>query len=226
MMKKILSIYGIGLLVISIFGACSLFGGNEEPRNGLMLLGEQQTLKKIETEHKKEIKSTAFYKIKQAEYDGGQAVIMDKETAKKMMDRGILRKRDNDDDMISSAPLFSLPTSGKDEGILFANKDKKDVKNVDLNGTKVNVKYDSDTWFGHGRDKFGKIIVIVDKDTFQKIPSAEIDMSIMELNKTYGKLGGHRTDDIEAVQALKEFEKLTKSIQGDVKSAFSISIMK
>ncbi|MGQ4671903.1 hypothetical protein ACUIJ5_27860 (plasmid) [Bacillus toyonensis] len=53
MMKKILSICGMGLLVISILGACSLFGGNKEPLNGFMLLGEEQALKKIEVEHKK-----------------------------------------------------------------------------------------------------------------------------------------------------------------------------
>jgi hypothetical protein len=214
--------------VISILGACSLFGGNKEPLNGLMLLGEEQTLKKIETEHKKEIKSAAFYKIKQVEYDGEQAFIMDKETAKKkkVMDRGILRKRDNSNDMISSAPLFSLPASGKDEGILFANKDKKDVKTVVLNGTKVNVKYDSDTWFGHMRGKFDKIIVIVDNSAFQKIPATEIDMSIVELNKTYGENKPSSSDDVEEAQDANEFEKLVKNMVSDVKLSMPISIIK
>ncbi|MCD2338383.1 lipoprotein BA_5634 family protein [Bacillus cereus] len=225
-MKKILSICGIGLFVISILGACSLFGGNKEPLNGLMLLGEEQTLKKIETEHKKEIKSAAFYKIKQVEYDGEQAFIMDKETAKKVMDRGILRKRDNSNDMISSAPLFSLPASGKDEGILFANKDKKDVKIVVLNGTKVNVKYDSDTWFGHMRGKFDKIIVIVDNSAFQKIPATEIDMSIVELNKTYGENKPSSSDDVEEAQNANELNKLVKNIENDVEFLMPISIMK
>ncbi|PGB52989.1 lipoprotein BA_5634 family protein [Bacillus anthracis] len=225
-MKKILSICGIGLFVISILGACSLFGGNKEPLNGLMLLGEEQTLKKIETEHKKEIKSAAFYKIKQVEYDGEQAFIMDKETAKKVMDRGILRKRDNSNDMISSAPLFSLPASGKDEGILFANKDKKDVKTVVLNGTKVNVKYDSDTWFGHMRGKFDKIIVIVDNSAFQKIPATEIDMSIVELNKTYGENKLSSSDDVEEAQNANEFKKLVKNMVSDVKLSMPISIIK
>lgn len=223
MMKKILSICGIGLFVISILGACSLFGGNKEPLNGLMLLGEEQVLKKIETEHKKEIKSATFYKIKQTEYDGEQAFIMDKETAKKVMDCGILRKRDNNDDMISSAPLFSLPTSGKGEGILFANKDKKDVKTVVLNGTKVNVKYDSDTWFGHMRGQFDKIIVIVDKATFQKIPSPESDMSIVELNKTYGENKPSISNNVEEAQNANELKKLVKNMESKV---VPISIIK
>ncbi|MBW3496542.1 lipoprotein BA_5634 family protein [Bacillus sp. FDAARGOS_1420] len=194
--------------------------------NGLMLLGEEQTLKKIETEYKKEVKSTAFYKIKQVEYDGEQAFIMDKETAKKVMNSGILRKRDNSDDMISSAPLFSLPASGKEEGILFANKDKKDVKTVVLNGTKVNVKYDSDTWFGHMRGEFDKIIVIVDNTAFQKIPATEIDMSIVELNKTYGENKPFGSDDVEEAQNANEFEKLVKNMVSDVKLSMPISIIK
>lgn len=225
-MKKILSIFGIGLFVISILGACSLFGGNKEPLNGLMLLGEEQILKKIETGNKKEIKSAAFYKIKQVEYDGEQAFIMDKETAKKVMDRGILRKRDNSNDMISSAPLFSLPASEKEEGILFANKDKKDVKTVILNGTKVNVKYDSDTWFGHMRGPFDKIIVIVDNAAFQRIPATEIDMSIVELNKTYGENKPSSSDDVEEAQNANEFKKLVKDMESDVKLLMPISIIK
>jgi len=226
MMKKLLSICGIGLFMISMLGACSLFGSNKEPLNGLMLLGEEQTLKKIETEHKKEISSAAFYKVKQVEYDGEQAFIMDKETAKNVMDRGILRKRDNSNDTISSAPLFSLPASKKEEGILFANKDRNDVKTVILNGTKVNVKYDSDTWFGHVRDKFNKIIVIVDNSTFQKIPAAGIDMSIVELNKTYGENKPSSSDNVEGIQSANEFEKLVKNMESDVKLLVPISFIK
>ncbi|MGQ4671882.1 lipoprotein BA_5634 family protein (plasmid) [Bacillus toyonensis] len=88
-MKKILSICGIGLFVISILGACSLFGGNKAPLNGLMLLGEEQALKKIETEHKKEIKSATFYKVKQEVNGGKKMLIMNEKNGK-----GHCEKRD------------------------------------------------------------------------------------------------------------------------------------
>ncbi|MBW3496597.1 lipoprotein BA_5634 family protein [Bacillus sp. FDAARGOS_1420] len=227
-MKKILSICGMGLLVISILGACSLFGGNKEPRNGLMLLGEQQALKKIETEHKKEIKSATFYKVKQEENNGKKMFIMNEKTAAGIVKRGILREKDNDDNMRNSTPISSLPKIKDKEALVFADPKHKDIKNVEVNGIKMQAKYENNSGFGFPRwdQQKEELLLVVDNATFQKIPSPEIDMSIVELNKTYGENKASSIDDIEAVQAQNEWEKLTKSIQDDVKSVIDISIMK
>ncbi|HDR7951287.1 TPA: hypothetical protein QCY38_005073 [Bacillus toyonensis] len=225
-MKKILSICGIGLFVISILGACSLFGGNKAPLNGLMLLGEEQALKKIETEHKKEIKSATFYKVKQEVNGGKKMLIMNEKTAKDIVKRGILREKDNDGFISSSTPISSLPKIKDKEALVFADPKHTSMKNVEMNGTKIQTKYESnsDFWFPRGDKE--ELLLVVDNDTFQKISLPEVDMSIVELNKTYGENKAVDSSDIEVVQASNEFDKLTKSIRGDVKKLFIISIMK
>ncbi|WP_180250255.1 lipoprotein BA_5634 family protein [Bacillus toyonensis] len=227
-MKKILSICGIGVLVISMLGACSLFGGNKEPRNGLMLLGEQQALKKIETEHKKEIKSATFYKVKQEENSGKNLFIMNEKTAEEIVKRGILREKDDDGYISTSTPLSSLPKIKDKEALVFADPKHTSIKNVEVNGIKIQAKYESNSGFGFPRwdQQKEELLLVVDNDIFQKIPSPEMSMSIIELNKTYGENKAVNSSDIEAVQAQNEFEKLQKSMQGDVKRALSISIMK
>ena len=226
MMKKILSICGIGVLVISILGAYWLFGGSKEPLNGLMVLGEEQALKKIEMEHKKEIKSATFYKVKQEDNGGKKMLIMSEKTAEEIVKRGILREKDNNDFMRSSTPISSLSRI-KDKGALvFADPKHKSIKNVEMNGTKIQTKYESNSYFGFPRGDAEKLLLVVNNDTFQKIPSPEVDMSILELNKTYGENKVVDPNDIEAVQAKNEFDKLTTSIRGDVKSVIDISIMK
>ncbi|MGH1287820.1 lipoprotein BA_5634 family protein [Bacillus toyonensis] len=226
MMKKILSICGIGLFVISILGACSLFGGNKAPLNGLMLLGEEQALKKIETEHKKEIKSSTFYKVKQEENGGKNTLIMNEKTAKDIVKRGILREKDNDGFIRSSTPIASLPKIKDKKALIFADPKYTSIKNVEMNGAKIQTKYESNSGFGFPRGETEELLLVVDNDTFQKISLPEVDMSIVELNKTYGDHQAADLSDAEEVLASQELDKLKKSIQGDVKRIFNISIMK
>lgn len=225
MMKKILSICGIGLFVISILGACSLFGGSKAPLNGLMVLGENQALKRIETEHKKEIKSAAFYKVKQEENNGKKIFIMNEKMAEEIVKRGILREKDDDGYMRTSTPLSSLPKIKDKEALVLADPKHKDIKKVELGGIEIKTKYESNSDFAFPRDK-EELLLVVDNAMFQKIALPEIDMSIVELNKTYGENTAIDANDIEAVQAKNELDKLKKSIQDDVKSVIDISIMK
>ncbi|WP_258528517.1 MULTISPECIES: lipoprotein BA_5634 family protein [Bacillus cereus group] len=100
------------------------------------------------------------------------------------------------------------------------------MKNVEMNGTEIKTEYENNSGFGFPRGDEEKLLLVVDNATFQKIPSPEIDMSIVELNKTYGENKGINANDKEAVQAINELEKLTESIRGDVKELCAISIIK
>ncbi|HDR7454973.1 lipoprotein BA_5634 family protein [Bacillus cereus] len=227
-MKKILSICGIGIFLISMLGACSLFGGNKEPNNGLLLLGEEQALKAVGKKHKKEIKSAIFYKAKQAESGGKQVFMLNEQTAQKIVKRGILREKDDDGYMSTSTPVSSLPKIKDKKALVFADPKHKDIQNMEVNGMMIQTKYESNSIIGgfpRGK-KSEELLLVVDNATFQKIPSPEIDMSVMELNKTYGENKSVNTKDIEAVQAQNELIKLIESIQGDVTSVTPISILK
>lgn len=226
MMKKILSIFGMGLILISILCACSLFRGNKEPTNGLMLLGEQKALKKIEAEHNKKIKSATFYKVKQEENNGQRMLVMNEKTVEEIVKSGILRGKDDDEFMSNSTPISSLPKI-KDKGALvFADPKHKSIKSVKMNGTKIHAKYESNSDFEFPRGDKAELLLVVDNSTIHiSIPSLEIDMCIVELNKTYGENKTINANDI-AVQARNELDKLTKSIRGDVKELCVISIIK
>ncbi|MGQ4671881.1 lipoprotein BA_5634 family protein (plasmid) [Bacillus toyonensis] len=149
-----------------------------------------------------------------------------KKTAKDIVKRGILREKDNDGFISSSTPISSLPKIKDKEALVFADPKHTSMKNVEMNGTKIQTKYESnsDFWFPRGDKE--ELLLVVDNDTFQKISLPEVDMSIVELNKTYGENKAVDSSDIEVVQASNEFDKLTKSIRGDVKKLFIISIMK
>lgn len=75
-MKKVMKVCMAGVVSISMLGACS-FGKKEEPRNAALLIGEEQSLKEIVSQHKSEIKTNTLYKVKKAETGGKQLLIMD-----------------------------------------------------------------------------------------------------------------------------------------------------
>lgn len=131
-----------------MLGACSLFGGNEQPLNGLMLLGEQQTLKTIEDKQKSEFKSVALYKVKRTESERKQVLVMDEKTAQKIVKTGIITESDNNEDMFGSKPIFSLPKITDIEALLFAHPKDKNIKAVELNGIKIKTKYEKNAWLG------------------------------------------------------------------------------
>lgn len=217
MMRKILSICGIGLIVISILGACSLFGGNKEPLNGLMLVGERQTLKTIEDKHKSEFKSAALYKVKRTESEGKQVFVMDEKTAQKIVGMGIIVESDNNEDIMGSEPIFSLPKIKDSEALLLAHPKDKNIKAVELNGIKIKTKYGKNAWLGGGdfRDKkLDELLLIVDNNTFERIPAFETYMDIIELNKTY-KFHNDEKDAAEK-QDNNEYFTFLKGIQNDM----------
>ncbi|MGQ4671902.1 lipoprotein BA_5634 family protein (plasmid) [Bacillus toyonensis] len=164
--------------------------------------------------------------MKQEENNGKKIFIMNEKTAEDIVKRGILREKDDDGYMRTSTPLSSLAKIKDKEALVFADPKHKDIKKVEVSGTEIQTKYESNSYFGFPLGDKDELLLVVDNDTFQKISLPVVDMSIVELNKTYGENKTVDSSDIEAVQAQNEFEKLRKSMQGDVKRVLPISIMK
>ncbi|MDZ4417347.1 lipoprotein BA_5634 family protein [Bacillus cereus] len=225
-MKKVLKVCVAGVVSISMLGACS-FGKREEPRNAALLIGEEHSLKDIANQHKSEIKTNAFYKVKKAESDGKHVLIMDQKTAGKMVEIGVLRESDNDNDVWSSDPIKSLPSVPKGKALLLAsNKDKK-IKELTINEKKIDVQYASNTWFGHYRNAdYEDLIAIVDNSTFNQIPVNESSLGILHFNKSYGEDRPYDSDDMKAVQAETDWKKIVKSMKDQVDVIDAISILK
>ncbi|WP_084783663.1 lipoprotein BA_5634 family protein [Paenibacillus sp. FJAT-26967] len=73
---------------ITVIGACSLFGKQEEPRNGMVVIGEEQPLKEFAEQNKTIIQTQEMFKIKTSDLNGKKALIMDKTTAEAIVKQG------------------------------------------------------------------------------------------------------------------------------------------
>ncbi|PGS77496.1 hypothetical protein COC69_19735 [Bacillus cereus] len=225
-MKKVMKLCIIGVVSISVLGACS-FGKKEEPRNGAVLIGEEQPLKEIVAQNKGEIESNDLYKVKRAESDENQVLIMNQKTAEDIVKKGILRESDNDRDINSSDPIYSLPTIPKGKAMMFTRKKNKAIKEIKVNDKKIDVQYTKDVWIGHERTSdYEEVILIVDNATFNKLPITETNMEILQFNKTYGEDKVINKDDTEAMQKETEFNKVTKDMKEKVNSFDTVSIIK
>lgn len=223
-MKKAMKVCMAGIVSISMLGACS-FGKKEEPRNGALLIGEEQPLKEIVNQHKSDIKSNDLYKVKRAENKGKQILIMNQKTAEDVVKKGILRESDNDRDLNSSDPITSLPNIQKEKAVMFTNPKNKAINEITLNDKKINVRYESNTWLGHERtSSYEDIILIVDNATYKEVPVTETHMEILQFNKAYGEDKPYNADDVKAVQAQTEWAKLTKDMGNQVSVLDIVSI--
>lgn len=168
MMRKILSICGIGMLTLSILGACLLLGGGEE---------------------KNKVRLAALYHVKQTENEGKQVFVMNEKTAQILIKTGIITESDNKEEITDSEHIFSLPTIKDNEALLFARSNSKNIKTVELNGIKINTKFEKNAWLRRrdNRDKkIDELLLIVNNDTFKKILPLPTYMDIIELdNKEY-----------------------------------------
>ncbi|HDX9707609.1 TPA: hypothetical protein ROY17_005361 [Bacillus thuringiensis] len=228
-MKKLLYICGIGIFVISVLGECLLFGGKKEGSatlNGVMLVGEHQALKTIKDKFKNEIKSATLYKIKQTESEGKHVFVMDEKTAQKVVKTGIIAESDSNDDKFGSEPIFSLPKITDNEALLLAHPKNKNIKNVELSGMKIKTKYKNNAWLGGGdfrNKKLDELLLIVDNDTFEKLPTSESYLNIVELNKTY-KFNKYERNNAEK-QSNNEYFKFIKNIQTNIKDGIAQGVL-
>lgn len=222
--KKVMKLCMVGIVSISMLGACS-FGGREEPTNGAVLIGEEQSLKEIVSQNKNDIKSSDLYKVKRAESNGKQVLIMNQKTAEGIVKKGILRESDNGNDLNSSDPIYSLPSIPKGKALMFVRDKNKDIKEIKINDKKIDVQYDKNVWIGHERtSSYEEVILIVDNATFNELPTTETNMEILQFKKSYGENKPFNSDDAEAKQKVTEWMKLTKDMtkQVDVLDAVSI----
>ncbi|MGR3775896.1 lipoprotein BA_5634 family protein [Bacillus paramycoides] len=223
-MKKVIKLCMVGIVSISVLGACS-FGKTEEPRNGAVLIGEEQPLKEIVNQHKSDIKSNDLYKVKRAESDGKQVLIIDQKTAEGVMKKGVLRKTDHQGPT-SEGPITSLPTIPKGKILMFTSNKDKEMKEIKVNDKKIKVQYEDDISLGRVRaSTYEDIILLVDAATYKDVPGTETYMEVLHFNKSYGENKSFNGDDAEAMQAWNEWEKFTKDMKEQVNSFDTVSII-
>lgn len=216
---------------LCVFGAV-LFGlylafTFTEPRNGILILGDKQTIEEIKVEQKNKVKSMDLFKVKITKQDGHSVLIMDQKTAKDIVAKGVLREGENSNIPVSD-PIHSLPEIKNNDAVLLADKIYQNQKDIKIADKEMTVDYGGNIWFGHNRDfEYEEFILIVNNSKFDQIPVEEIDMGILELNKVYGNNNGIvDMNDAKSVQIEKEFTQIYESKSNSIQFFKGLSIIK
>ncbi|HDX9494248.1 MULTISPECIES: lipoprotein BA_5634 family protein [Bacillus cereus group] len=234
-MKKRLGLLIAAGISINMLGACSLFGTKNSPANGIsMEVGEinEQTRNSIIDLYKDITTSQDLYQIKEGTIDNNKLnvklptefedapsnlLFISRTTAEKMDKKGLIRERDNNKGLTSSVPIDSLPTIKKDETILFANKEYKDLKELTFDEKKMNVQYKGDVWLSPYRGESNVILLIVDDTLFKEINGKEKTRQILSFNKSFGNL--NLENQGKAPELRKEIDKVNTAVGTEGKRA-------
>lgn len=209
-MKKRLGLLIVAGISITALGAYSLFGTKDSPANGISIeVGKinEQTRNSIIDLYKDITTSQDLYELKEGTIDNNKLNIklpakfedsmdtatsnllfISRTTAEKMNKKGLIRERDNNKGLTSSVPLDSLPKIEKDETIIFANKEYKDLKELTFDKKKMNVQYKGDAWLSPYRGESNEILLIVDDTLFKEINGKEKTRQFLSFNKSLGNL--------------------------------------
>ncbi|MED1559794.1 lipoprotein BA_5634 family protein [Bacillus paramycoides] len=236
-MKKRLRLLIVAGISITMLGACSLFGAKDSPANGISIeVGKinEQARNSIIDSYKDITTSKDLYQLKEGTIDnnklniklpnnfGGDSatsnlLFISRTTAEQMNKKGLVRERDNNEGLTSSVPIDSLPKIKKDETILFANKEYKDLKELTFGEKKMNVQYKGDVWLSPYRDGSNVILLIVDDTLFKEINGKEKTRQILSFNKSFGNL--NLVNKGKAPELRKEMDKVNTALGNEDKRA-------
>ncbi|MDR4136989.1 hypothetical protein CN498_30545 [Bacillus thuringiensis] len=227
-MKKRLGLLIVAGISITMLGACSLFGTKNSRANGISIeVGEinEQTRNSIIDLYKDITTSQDLYQIKEGTIDNNKLnvklptefedapsnlLFISRTTAEKMDKKGLIRERDNNKGLTSSVPIDSLPKIKKDETILFANKEYKDLKELTFDEKKMNVQYKGDVWLSPYRGESNVILLIVDDTVFKEINGKEKTRQFLSFNKSFGNL--NLENQGKAPELRKEIDKVNTAV--------------
>ena len=240
-MKKRIGLLIVAGIWITMLGACSLFGTKDSPANGISIeVGaiNEQTRSSIIDSYKDITSSQDLYQLKEGTIDNNKLDIklptnfggsmdtatsnllfISRTTAEKMNKKGLIRERDNNEGLLSSDPLDSLPKIGENETIIFANKEYKDLKELTFDNKKMNVQYKGDVWLSPYRGESNEILLIVDDTLFKEINGKEKTRQILSFNKSFGNL--NLVNQGKAPELSKEIDKLNMVLGTKNKGAVS-----
>jgi hypothetical protein len=222
-----------------MLGGCSLFGAKDSPANGISIeVGEinEQARNSIIDLYKDITTSQDLYQLKEGTIDNNKLNIklptqfgdagadtpsnllfISRTTAGKMEKKGLIRERDNNQGDMTSAPIDTLPKIEKDETILFANKEYKDLKEITYDGKKMSTKYEGDVWLAPYRGGSNVILLIVDDTLFKEINGKEKTRQFLSFNKSLGNL--NLVNQGKAPELTKEINKVNTALGTEGKKA-------
>lgn len=196
-MKRLLSVCATATVVGSLMTGCSAAKDAFQKANGVIVYGNQQQISDALNQDKKDIKEKDEYTIKVAEDGKQDMMIVDKTTAKALVEKKLLKEvtKDNDTEAITS-----LPKVTKDTSALFA---KQEVKEMNLAGQNSKIIYEGNKIIGDGRSYVDEFL-IVDDSQFAVIKGTEKKMAVIKYDKNPDKkLSEFDVDEVQLVKVGK-----------------------
>ncbi|HDR6317907.1 TPA: hypothetical protein QCU53_004729 [Bacillus thuringiensis] len=238
-MKRVFFVGIFGMITAVLLSSCSLFSnkGEPQPRNGMLLIGEEQSLQEIVSQYKSKLHLTnVLYKIKQSKIGGRSTLILKRSTVEELIKQGLLRRpKDVKSPVFSdSYHVQSLPDVKKDVALLLSRYDSmeniKSLKEITINDIKFKVQHGDPVWFGYMPDpSFEAVIAVVSDEMFNEFPELETSMATLHFKQAYGNL----RDELVAPEAVNNdafknnttWLRLTKDLKKRVKYLKGISFL-
>ncbi|MDQ0417281.1 hypothetical protein J2Z48_001453 [Croceifilum oryzae] len=213
MKKKMIWFLVVTIAFVGVgFGVKRYIEGPPQSVNGILVSGSKENIDAVKKLYKSETKQTADYQYKvvkveekQVDPNKGQPfyVVISKSTAKKFVEKGIMRKRqDPDSGMIVSDPLRELKELSSEDNLLF--KRVATDQNIKLNDQMVSVKHiKHQAWIGYSPEN----VIILGDDLYNKVQAKEMDMSLVQFSKE--KFDYKNKEDVKNL--LKDIAKVYKN---------------
>ncbi|RAS91781.1 hypothetical protein A3863_04700 [Priestia endophytica] len=191
-MKRLLSVCTTVVVVGSLMTGCNSAKNAFQKANGVIVYGNQQQIGDALSQDKKDIKETDEYTVKIAEVGKQDMMILDKTTAKSLVEKKLLKEVTKNND---TKAVTSLPKVTKDNSILFAKQESKEDK---LAGQKIT--YEGNKIIGDGRSYVDEFL-IVDDSQFATIKGSKKEMAIIKYDKDPSeKLSEFDGDEVQLVK--------------------------
>ncbi|PHD55888.1 hypothetical protein C6359_18965 [Bacillus wiedmannii] len=217
MMKKIPSIFILSILILMSFSACAK---NEKsfPANGVLIIGDENHTSTIINRYKGNTKEHEAFSVKTGRFDQNRVLIINESTAQAMINAKIFRKRDQ---ASLSKTLDTLPNFPKESSLLFINEEEKNIKSIEIEGSKIPVTYGSDAWLGNKRD-YGALwyIIVAKNSVYKEIKANETNMQLLHLKKSLGDENPKISTDNTLINEKVKVRKLIEGFKGEVSVQF------
>lgn len=216
-MKKTLSIFILSILILMSLSACAK-NENLFPANGVLIIGDENNTSTVMTRYKENTKEHEVFSVKTGRFDQKRVLILNESTAQAMVNAKIFHKRDQ---ASLSKTLDTLPNFPKESSLLFINEEEKNIKNIEIEGSKIPVIYGSDAWLGNNRD-YGAIwyIIVAKNSVYKEIKASETNMQLLHLKKSLGDEKPKISTDNILINEKVKVRKLIEDFKGEVSVQF------
>lgn len=182
-MNKSLIMSAIGLISVLLVSGCSFDQIVEKispQAKGVILYGDEDTVKSDIDDNRENLQSSDTYTIKVNQDDENKIMIIHEQTAKSLVNKGLLREVSNDNSNKTES-IDSLPKVTKETPVLFASKE---LDNLEVGKKQYAVSYQGNVIIGDGRS-YADSFMVVDDSVWETIDGEKKTIGVLHFDKEH-----------------------------------------